>query len=461
MAVACGRFHTLVVGERGLRVFACGRGVDGQLGTGTHDDQRVPAPVARLPAGSTGARIDMVAAGGFHSAAITSAGELFTWGFGSLGELGHGDEDHRAAPAALELARFGGSPVAMVACGQYHTLVVTAAGVLFAFGCGEQGQLGLGDKNNRLVPAEVGRSRFGGARITCAAAGYYHSGAVTLEGRVYTWGYGGHGGLGHCDEEEQLVPRELAGQFGGRKAVMLAAGDADTMTVTEDGAVWACGYGGSGQLGVGDTDDRLTPVRVGAGPAFGECKVRMVACGAAHTAAVTEEGGLWTGGEGDIGRLGPNDERNRLEPERVGAGRFGGGKIVTADCGAGHTAAVTEEGALYTWGAESCMHLGGFAGRPRARGPGGQARADPRRTRPPGLGGARVGRWLPLSRLHTLAVAMGVHCRLGGGAAIHALAGKESLVQMVVEACRDWPEGPAGEEAGVEGLVGASHGKIK
>jgi len=255
---------------------------------------------------------------------------------------------------------------------------------------------------------------------------------VTLEGGG--GGCGWQGGLGHCDEEEQLVPRELAGQFGGRKAVMLAAGDAHTMTVTGDVVV---------------------------GAAFGECKVRMVACGAAHTAAVTEEGGLWTWGQGDIGRLGHNDERNRLEPERVGAGRFGGGKIVTADCGAGHTAAVTEEGALYTWGAESCMHLGGFAGRPRARGPGGQARADPRRTRPPGLGGARVGRWLPLSRLHTLAVAMGVHCRLWGGAAIHALAGKEGLVQMVVEACRDWPEGPAREEAGVEGLVGASHGKIK
>jgi len=53
--------------------------------------------------------------------------------------------------------------------------------VLFAFGSGGLGQLGLGDRNNRLVPA-VGRSRFGGARIAYAAAGVFHSGAVTLEG---------------------------------------------------------------------------------------------------------------------------------------------------------------------------------------------------------------------------------------------------------------------------------------
>ena len=50
MAVACGGRHTLVLGERGRRVFACGSGERGQLGTGTRDDKLVPAPVAGLPA---------------------------------------------------------------------------------------------------------------------------------------------------------------------------------------------------------------------------------------------------------------------------------------------------------------------------------------------------------------------------------------------------------------------------
>ena len=68
--------------------------------------------------------------------------------------------------------------------------------------------------------------------------------------------------------------------------------------------------------------------------------------------------------------------------------------------------------------------------------------------------GARVGRWHPLSRLHTLAVAMGMHSRLGDGAAIQELAGKQELVRMVVEACGDWPEGTAGEAAGVVRLLG-------
>ena len=302
MAVACGKSHTLVVGERGLAIFAWGAGDCGQLGTGNFDDQRVPAPVAGSSTCARGgiidmrACIDMVAACGEHSAAITSTGELLTWGAGYCGQLGHGDEDGKVAPVALGRARFGGSPVSMVACGNFHTLVVTTGGVLFAFGAGSHGQLGLCDRDGRDVPAEVGMARFGGTRITFAAAGYWHSGAVT--------------------SEVQLVPREIAGRFafGGRKAVMLAAGAKHTMTVTEDGTLWACGSGSCGQLGVGDNRDRLRPVRVGVpGGAFRECRVCMVACGHYHTAAMAE-GGLWTWGSGGGGRLGHNDERNRLSP---------------------------------------------------------------------------------------------------------------------------------------------------
>ena len=74
----------------------------------------------------------------------------------------------------------------------------------------------------------------------------------------------------------------------------------------------------------------------------------MVACGIAHTVAVTEEGTVWSWGY--RGKLGHNDDRDRLAPARVGQERFGGAKIVTADCGHGHSAAVSEDGGLFTWG---------------------------------------------------------------------------------------------------------------
>ena len=77
MAVACGSAHTLALAERGCRVFACGYGSCGQLGAGTREHQRAPAPVAGLEGLPD---IIMVAAGFYHSAAMTSAGRLLLWG---------------------------------------------------------------------------------------------------------------------------------------------------------------------------------------------------------------------------------------------------------------------------------------------------------------------------------------------------------------------------------------------
>ena len=165
MAVACGPYHTLVVGERGGDVFACGRGGQGQLGRGTREHQRTPALVPGLPAVLRRARVVMVAAGGGHSAASTSAGELLVWGLNSSGQLGLGDQEDRTAPATLGPERFGGSPVLMVACGDAHTVTVTEVGRVFTFGSGGCGQLGLGDRNGTDAPVEVEPARFGGVMI--------------------------------------------------------------------------------------------------------------------------------------------------------------------------------------------------------------------------------------------------------------------------------------------------------
>ena len=127
MAVACGTAHTLVVGERGGDIFACGRGAEGQLGRGTREHQRTPALVPGVPGMPRRARVVMLAAGRYHSAASTSAGELLVWGDNDngAGQLGLGDRESRTAPATLGRERFGGWPVLMVACGAYHTVTVT------------------------------------------------------------------------------------------------------------------------------------------------------------------------------------------------------------------------------------------------------------------------------------------------------------------------------------------------
>ena len=162
-------------------------------------------------------------------------------------------------------------------------------------------------------------------------------------------GYGDYGQLGHNDEDNQLAPRQVeAGRFGGETVVFVAAGAHYTVAVTAGWRLYSWGYGESGQLGHGDTS-LLEPTVVGAG-AFGGSAVVMAACGCFHTLVVTQDGGLWACGWGGHGQLGLNDEADRHAFERVGAGAFGGARVVAAAAGVSHSAVVTEDGALWTWG---------------------------------------------------------------------------------------------------------------
>ena len=74
----------------------------------------------------------------------------------------------------------------------------------------------------------------------------------------------------------------------------------------------------------------------------------MAACGAFHVAAVTEDGELFTWGRGMDAQLATGGLANELLPRRIGL--LGGFRVVAAAAGHSHTAAVTEDGALWTWG---------------------------------------------------------------------------------------------------------------
>ena len=94
----------------------------------------------------------------------------------------------------------------MVSCGGWHTMAVTAAGHVWTCGYNDYGQLGVGDRTDRLGFTQVDAGQLGGARIVMAACGWLHSVVVSAEGRVWTFGWGRNGRLGHNDESKRLVP---------------------------------------------------------------------------------------------------------------------------------------------------------------------------------------------------------------------------------------------------------------
>ena len=80
-----------------------------------------------------------MSANGYHTACVTKDGELFTWGEGQYGKLGHGDENDQETPKRVEA--LVGVKVTIVCCGVLHTAVCTKDGCMYTFGDGELGQL--------------------------------------------------------------------------------------------------------------------------------------------------------------------------------------------------------------------------------------------------------------------------------------------------------------------------------
>ena len=111
--------------------------------------------------------------------------------------------------------------------------------------------------------------------------------------------------------------------------------------------LWTWGARFSGQLGLGDTSNRLMPTLVGAEEVFRGAKVRTVASGHEHTLVVTEAGELWACGRGSHGRLGLNDRGDSLVPRRVDPQHFGNDPVSAVAAGELHSADVTKRGALY------------------------------------------------------------------------------------------------------------------
>ena len=105
-------------------------------------------------------------AGGFHSAAITSTGELFTWGGGEHGALGHGSTTNHCVPLRCEALLH--ATVVSIACGWSHTLIVSSEGEAWVCGNNEHGKGGTGDQQRSLVPRRIEVSACVSHVHTCA-----------------------------------------------------------------------------------------------------------------------------------------------------------------------------------------------------------------------------------------------------------------------------------------------------
>ena len=147
-----------------------------------------------------------MAASGLFSLALSADGALWSWGCGGQGVLGHGDEQYQLLPTKIEA--FAGQRVVAVSAGGDHSLALTADGAVWSWGGGTYGKLGHGNQRTQLLPKKI--EAFDGRRAVAVSAGAYHSLATTPDGTIFTWGGGDDGCLGHGEDlSNQLLPKKV------------------------------------------------------------------------------------------------------------------------------------------------------------------------------------------------------------------------------------------------------------
>ncbi|QHO44195.1 E3 ubiquitin-protein ligase [Arachis hypogaea] len=318
--IACGGRHASLVTRQG-EVFTWGGESGGRLGHGVGKNVVQPCLVEAL-AFTT---IDFVACGEFHSCTVTMAEELYTWGDGThnAGLLGHGTDFSHWIPKRIA-GPLEGLQVAFVACGPWHTALITSTGQLFTFGDGTFGVLGHGDRENVSYPREV--DSLSGLRTIAVACGVWHTAAVVevivtqsslsiSSGKLFTWGDADKNRLGHGDKEARLKPTCVSAlmDYNFHK---IACGHSLTVGLTNLDVFlrWEALFmvslgipslmgsfhawsktrfpwnrlmklhvGANGRLGHGDVEDRKIPTLV---EALKDRHVKYIACGSNYSAAI-------------------------------------------------------------------------------------------------------------------------------------------------------------------------------
>ena len=295
-----------------------------------------------------------IAAGSSHSLYITGDGKLWAMGANANGQLGLGDTTERHTPVLVTTST---TVIAVSAGGasatDEHSLFLTSDGKLWAMGCNEYGQLGLGDTTDRSIPVLVTTS----TTVVAIAAGPEHSLFITSDGKLWAMGYNATGQLGLGDTTERHTPVQVPTTS---SVIAVAAsagcGISYSLFVTSDGQLWAMGNNQYGQLGLGYTTRIGYGVNTPAQVLYGT-NVTAVSAGGGHALFMNSDysgyNNLWCVGDNGHGQLGKDDTTSRSTPTAVGYGYI----ATVATAGVNHSLFV-RYGTLYAMGDNNGGQLG-------------------------------------------------------------------------------------------------------
>ncbi|MET1411864.1 Ig-like domain-containing protein [Roseibium sp. HPY-6] len=350
-------------------LYTSGENVVGQLGIGTTGfDVKSPVEVA-MPEGFD-SKIVSVSAGLLHTTFLTEDGDVYAFGFNNRGPLGTGDEETRTTATLVE--DLDDVNIVIIENGNGVSYAISDTGTLYAWGTNSNGQLGLGDQEERLEPTVV--EALSNETVVLVSSGTAFTLALTADGQVWAFGSNTDGQLGSPDALEDdgtparrsVEPVLVEGLPG--NIISVTADTKTSYAVTADGRVFGWGESRYGQLLQGtdngdgtftaDTADVLSPIELDGLPG----NVVEVKGGARWGAALTEDGDVYVWGPNDEGPSGGLDGDPGLESDAFFyptlIPQLDDVNIVELHTGPNSLIAVADDGSIFTWGSNSDGRLG-------------------------------------------------------------------------------------------------------
>ena len=314
-------------GVPGYQLWSWGNNQFGQLGNGTTTSSSSPAQVGSLTNWSS------VTGGLYFALAVKNDGTLWAWGRNSQGELGTSNQTYYSSPVQVGALT---NWAKVVASESNWTLALKTDGTLWAWGQNAFGQLGQGNTTYRSSPVQIG-SNTNWANIAASSGGAF---AITTAGAIYSWGANGIGQLGLGNTTSYSSPKQIGSLTNWSK---IDCSEAHTVAIKTDGTLWAWGKNSDGRLGLGDTTNRSSPVQVGTQTYWTHC----FAGGDGYSLAVGNSGRLYAWGYNGYGQLGLGNTTNYSSPKQIGLLTNWSSNIA---CGPNHVLAVKTDNTLWSWG---------------------------------------------------------------------------------------------------------------
>ena len=261
-STAAGYSHSAAVSGRG-ELLTWGNGDFGQLGvnltaTGIHrwnlSSHSTPTLIQQL----AGVKLVKVSAGEDTTVALSDTGVLYACGDAHRGTLGleQGliwNEDRHRVGIFQPITALTPLPIIDFAVGAHHTVALSVTGDVYTFGQGRRGQLGHGSAVNVFLPKRVeGLER---VKVVRVFAGGDASAVVSEEGELYVFGTNVHGQLGVGDNDSRYVPVRVKDGLEGKRVVKVAIGQSHMLVLCDDHTVLGMGDASIGVLGLGQKAD--------------------------------------------------------------------------------------------------------------------------------------------------------------------------------------------------------------